>query len=255
MKYRALLLMLLLFSLTTDIIFAQDQDDEPLPPPKRAGSTKFGGAIGFTQGLLFLNVDPINQVMLKENLAPFSGNGLAMLGGQGYGYIMLVQNLRIGYIWMNGKMKSKTLSGNTVREVDLSANYTGATFDYTIPVVPRLDVSVGMMIGGGGISFDFTRNYGLGQQWNGTWDNFGSSTPADEYSGKLSGSFFIWQPSLNVEFAVLRWVQVRAGVSYLGMAGGSWQRDDRYDLYGVPDDISGKGWTLNSGIFIGTFLF
>src|SRR5690242_13909841 len=102
MKYRALLLMLL-FSLTTNTLFAQDQDDAPLEPPKRAGSKKFGGAIGFTQGLLFLNVDPINQVMLKENLSPFSNNGLTMLGGQGYGYIMLVENLRVGYIWMNGK--------------------------------------------------------------------------------------------------------------------------------------------------------
>src|SRR5438045_3061861 len=95
--------------------FAQEQDEEPLPPPKRAGSVKIGGAIGFTQSLLFLNFDPINEVMRRENLAEFSNNGLVMLGGEGYAYITFVPNLRLGYQGMSGHLKSRTLyqSSNT----------------------------------------------------------------------------------------------------------------------------------------------
>ena len=243
--------------LSTTFITAQEEDDEPLPPPKRAGATKIGGAAGFTQGLLFLNLDPINEVMRRENLAEFSNNGLFMVGGQGYGYVLFVPNLRLGYQGMGGHLKSRTLyqASNTTREVELSVGYGAATFDYTIPVVPRFDISLGMMLGGGNMDLKFTRSYGLGQEWVKTWDEFGSAQPADEYSGKLSGSFFVYQPSVNFEFALLRWLGLRAGVSYLGMTGSDWKRDDKYDVFGVPDNVSGKGWMLNSGIYIGTFVF
>ena len=249
--FSAAVILLLNFTLT----FAQEEDDEPLPPPKRPGATKIGGAGGFTQGWLFLNVDPINQMMRSENLAEFKKGGLFMLGGQGYGYILVVSNLRVGGIGMSGSMKSTTLRGNVVREVELSAGYGGVTIDFTLPIVLRLDVSFGMMLGTGGIDLKFNRSYGLGQQWGQTWNDFADSVPAREYSGTLSGSFFIYQPAMNVEFAVLRWLGVRAGVSYVGMSNPSWKRDDRFDLFGVPSDVNGKGWSFNTGIFIGTFIF
>ncbi len=253
---RVHLLVTAIVVLITTFASAQDQDDEPLPPPRRAGATKIGGAGGFTQSWLFMNVDPINQIMKKENLAEFNRSGVFMVGGQGYGYIMLVPNLRIGGMGMSGSAKSKTLAGNIVREVELSAGYGGVTVDYTLPVVPRLDVSIGMMLGGGGIDLKFNRSYGLAQQWDKTWDDFGlGAKPADEYSGKLSGSFFIYQPALNVEYAVLRWVGIRAGVSYVGMSNPTWKRDDKFEVFGVPGDVSGKGWSFNTGIFIGTFVF
>ena len=255
--YRILTCWFAFIIISTTFVIAQDEDDEPLPPPKHSLATKIGGAIGFTQGYLFLNLDPINQIMRKENLAEFDSRGLFMLGGQGYAYVMFVPNLRVGYINMGGHMRSRTLDPSTkiVREVELSVGYSGATFDYTIPVAPRVDVSLGMLLGAGNMDLNFTRNNGLPQQWDSTWNNFGANTPVDNYSGKLSGSFFIYQPSLNVEVAVLRWLGVRAGVSYLGMSGNNWKRDDKYDLFGVPDEVSGKGWMFNSGIFVGTFVF
>ena len=255
--HRFLALILFITCITSTVLFAQEEDEEPLPPPKRAGSVKIGGAVGFTQGLLFLNVDPINDIMRRENLAEFSKDGLFLFGGQGYAYIIFVPNLRLGYQGMGGRMKSKTLyqASNTVREVELSISYSCATIDYTIPVVPRLDFSAGLSLGGGTMDLKFTRNSGVGQNWDNTWSEFGSAQPVADYGGKLSGSFFAYQPSVVIEFAILRWLGMRAGVSYLGMAGGDWKRDERYDVYGVPDGVSGKGWTVQSGIFVGTFVF
>src|SRR5262249_18283713 len=126
---------------------------------------------------------------------------------------------------------------------------------YTIPVVPRLDVSLGLMLGGGNLTFKNNRDYGFGKQWDQAWNQFGSTQPADEYTVKLSGSYFIYQPTLNVEFAVFRWLGIRAGAAYNAMSGGSWKQDDKYDLYGVPSDVNAKGWMLNGGIFAGFFLF
>jgi hypothetical protein len=37
------------------------------------------------------------------------------------------------------------------------------------------------------------------------------------------------------------------------MASPSWQVDDKYDLLGVPSKISGKGFMINAGLFVGTF--
>lgn len=253
--FRRLMLWMLLAMLATSVLPAQDDEDEPIPPPRRAGATKIGGAAGFTQGLLYLNIDPINDVMRRQNLAEFSKNGVVMTGGHIYGYTLFVPNFRIGGTWSGGNLKSQTLNGNVVREVKLSVGYGGATFEYVIPVVPRLDLTLGMMLGGGGMDLDFTRSYGLVQSWDTTWSDFGSNLPVNEYSGKLAGSFFLYQPAFTVEYSLLRWLGLRVGATYLGMVGGSWKRDDKYEVFGVPDNVSGKGWLFTSGIYIGTFVF
>ena len=52
-----------------------------------------------------------------------------------------------------------------------------------------------------------------------------------------------------------RFLGVRMEGSYIGAAGNSWTLDDRYDVSGVPDDIRPKGFTLTSGVYLGTFIF
>ena len=251
---RFLLMFAVALLFCTSILFSQE-DDEPLSPPKRAGSTKIGGAGGFTQGWLGIDVGPINQMLKGQGLADFNKGNLFMLGGEGYGYILLVPNLRIGGIGMSGSVTSKTVSGNVVREVKLSAGYGGVTMEYTIPLVPRLDISVGVMLGGGGIDLNFSRSSGVAQQWQPFLAAFGSGDSVNDYSAKLSGSFFVYQPTLTAEYAVLRWLGIKAGVSYVGMSGPTWKRDDKFDFYGVPSNVNGQGWSFNTGILIGTFVF
>ncbi|MBI1804503.1 MAG: hypothetical protein HY033_01595 [Ignavibacteriae bacterium] len=257
-----LLMMMLLVASSTWVIAQQDEDEEPLPPPRRAMGPKIGGAAGFTQNILFFDMGPINDVLISANAAPFEGNGLLMLGGQGYGYILLLPNLRIGGMGASGTRKSTSVelqqSGFDIRrDVELSVGYGGVTIDYVIPVMPRLDLAAGILLGSGGMSFKMTRDDGTQKVWNGLWNEFGNSGPNGpfNYSRTLSGSFFIYQPTVNVEFALLRWLGLRVGGSYLGMAGSNWKVDDTYDLFGVPDKISGKGWMINGGIFVGTFVF
>jgi hypothetical protein len=102
MLNRLFYLLMIAVTLTT-LTMAQDEgDDEPLPPPKRAGSTKIGGAVGFTQGWLLMNFDPVNEMMRRESLTEFDNGGLAMFGAQAYGYVLFVPNLRVGYQGMGG---------------------------------------------------------------------------------------------------------------------------------------------------------
>ncbi len=249
------ILLLLMLSLSTLVVAQGEDEDEPLPPPRKSGTVKFGGAGGFTQNILFLNLDEINRVLGANNSAPFDGNALLLTGGQGYGYIMVLPNLRIGGMGASGTRVSKSLLGVTVREVDLSVGFGGVTIDYVIPVVPRLDIAVGGLLGWGGMSLTMSRDDGTPWTWNGAWTDFGSPSSAQNYTRKLSGSFFVYQPNVNVEVALLRWLGLRIGAGYMGMAGNDWKVDDRYELLGVPDDVNGRGWMINGGIFVGTFLF
>ena len=261
--------MMMLVVANTWVIAQKDEEDEPLPPPRRAMGPKFGGAVGLTSNLLFLDMDPINAVLKGANAAPFDGNAIFMNGVQGYGYILLLKNFRVGWMGASGTRKSTSLeilqSQITIRrDVELSVGYGGVTLDYVLPVIPRLDVTAGFLLGSGGMSFKLTKDDGTAKLWSspngsgGIWDGFGKSDASgnpSNYSTTLSGSFFVYQPSVNFEYALLRWLGLRVGASYSGMAGNSWKVDDNYDLLGVPDKINGRGWMLNGGIFLGTFIF
>jgi hypothetical protein len=69
----------------------------------------------------------------------------------------------------------------------------------------------------------------------------------------LNGSFLLWAPTVNVEYAVLSWLALRVGATYSMMSFPSWRVDGKYDLLGVPSDVSGKGFMLQGGILLGTF--
>jgi len=237
-------------------LIAQEEEEEPLPPRHHA-QAKLGGAGGFTQNLLFLNLDPINDVLKHSNAVTFDRQPLLMTGGQGYGYIMVIPNLRIGGMGESGSVKTMALDpvGNVRRDVELSAGFGGVTIDYVVPVFPRLDVAFGILLGSGGMSIKTTRDDGSPKGWEKLWQNYGGDYSTYNYSQTLSGSFFVYQPSVNVEYAVLRYLGLRLGASYMGMAGNSWKLDDKYELVGVPSDVNGKGFMINAGIFLGTFIF
>ncbi len=249
-----LLLSFILFS--NLYLLAQEEEEEPLPP-KRSHVGKLGGAGGFTPSFLFLDVDPINKFLSQSNTASLDNGPLVLYGGQGYGYIMLVENLRVGGIGLSGTRHSKTWdpTTSTRRDIDYTVGYGGVTIDYVIPLRPKLDLTAGIMLGGGGVDIKITKNIHSTSDWDDVWYDYGLDAGIPEYSRKLSGSFFVFQPSVNLEYAIWRWVGVRVGVSYVGMVGGSWKMDDNYDITGVPSDINGNGFMINTGVFIGTFLF
>ena len=253
---RMFIVCLCMYLFQLSLLVAQEEPkDEEILPPKRSAAAKIGGAGGFTPFWLFLDIAPINQMLRNANAAEFNNGRLLLLGGQGYGYVLFVPNLRIGGMGASGTMKSKALFGNTRRDVELSVGFGGVTLDYVIPIAPRFDLTIGTLLGRGGMDLKITRDDGRAKVWDDLWNEYGSLQPAQEYSRQLSGSFFIYQPSVNIEFALLRWIGLRAGVSYLGMSGAEWKLDDKYDIFGVPSNINGKGWMINTGVFLGTFLY
>ncbi|MBI4811237.1 MAG: hypothetical protein HY800_07345, partial [Ignavibacteriales bacterium] len=130
--YRYFLFLSVLAILTLPIL-AQEDEEEPLPP-KRSIQSKIGGAGGFTQNLLFMDLNPINEYLKKSNCAEFDKTPMLLLGGQGFGYIMIVPNLRIGGLGAGGALTSTSLDTSLPmdmrREVELSVGFGGVTIEY-----------------------------------------------------------------------------------------------------------------------------
>jgi len=248
---KRLITMFFLFVFVASLASSQE---EPPIPPKRSNLAKVGVFGGFTPGWLFLDVQPINEFLEAAKGAPLNDTGVPLFGGAGAAYIMVLPNFRVGGMGMSGSTKSTSLDALGVRrDAQLSVGFGGVTLEYVFPIVERLDVAVGTMLGGGGIDLVLRQDQGGASTWSQQWNFFASNGSVTNMTRKLSGSFFVWVPSVNVEYALLGWVGVRIGASYVGMSAPSWEVDSKYELLGVPSKVSGKGFMINAGLFVGTY--
>ena len=241
-------------ALTQVVPLIAQEEEEPIPPPRKQNAPKVGGAGGFTPVFLFWDVNAFND-QLPPTAAKFNKVPMALYGGSGYAYIMLMDNLRVGGMGLSGSTKSSSLIGNVRRDVDVTIGFGGVTIEYAVPILVRLDVVPGIMLGGGGMDITMTRDDGSFKSWGPVWNDFDLNTGTQNVSRKLQGSFFVYQPSVYVEFALLRWIGLRAGVSYVGMASPTWKIDRDQDLSDVPSTVRGQGWSISTGVFLGTFLY
>jgi hypothetical protein len=247
---KKLLAALLLSVIALQLSFAQE---EPIPP-KRSKAARVGGFIGITPAWLFVDVKPINEVLVKSGGAELKDGGVFMFGGAGAAYIMLVPNLRVGGLGMSGSISSAAVDAFGVRrDAKLNVGFGGITFEYLIPVVDKLDIAVGSMVGWGGIDITMRKDFGGQSTWDQQWGYLAGTGNVTNTTRKLTGSYFVWVPSVNIEYAILGWVGLRLGASYVGMSAPSWKVDDNYELLGVPSNVSGKGFMINAGVFVGTY--
>jgi hypothetical protein len=249
---RKILVTVAILVLACSGLYAQD---EPIPP-RRSKALKVGLFGGFTPGWLFLDVKAVNAFLTAGHGAAVSDGGVFMSGGTGSAYIMLLPNVRIGGMGLSGGLKSSSLdAAQTRRDAELHVGFGGVSIEYVVPIVERLDIAFGGILGWGGVDLTLRQSNGGTNTWSSEQNLFsawGLSSP-NNTTRKLAGSFFLWSPTVNVEYAVMSWMAIRVGASYVGMSAPSWNVDGEYDLLGVPGDVSGKGVMIQGGILIGTF--
>jgi hypothetical protein len=231
--------------------------EEPIPP-KRTKMAKVGLFGGMMPGYLFADMKPINDYLRGAGAAPVGENGMFMYGGGGAIYIMLLPNVRVGGMGMSGSLSSSQLSGNVRRDADVHVGFGGVTVDYVVNVAPRLDLAIGTMIGGGGMDLTLRQDVGGNKTWMQEWSSFGTGDyetagQVNNIERVLSGSFYVLVPSVNLEYAFTGWLGARLGVSYVAMISPSWSLDGTHDLLGVPSAITGRGFMINAGLFLGTY--
>ena len=250
-----------IFLIITMLVPLASAQEEPIPP-RRTKAPKVGLFAGYTPGMLFFDVAPINAFLSGTGAAPMNDEAMFVQGGAGALYILVVPNVRVGFMAMSGGRTGTTVNAGTKirQDVDVNVSFGGFTFEYVWTVVPKLDVALGTMIGWGGMGLTLRKQLpGPGATWDsekGVYTNWPDQTGTDgmtTLTRDMSGSFFTLIPAVNVEYAISGWIGVRLGASYVAMMAPSWSLDGDYDLAGVPSSVKGNGLMLQAGIFVGTF--
>jgi hypothetical protein len=216
----------------------------------------FGGGGGFTPGFIFPNLDPLNKV-LPSDFPKLTNNAVFTTGGAGFFYIGLIKFLRIGGGGFGGSTSEMVQSpaDNFRREVDYSIGGGGLTIEYTVPFVRDFGISVGAMIGGGSITAEIYKNKG-GFSWNDLTGEFNSTGLAtDDISRRITGTYWLVSPMLNIDIPVYRFVSLRIGGGYQLSLGESWTIENGQDLADVPTEFNGNSFFIQTGIFLGFFAF
>ena len=235
--------------------FAQDQESTSENNPPFRAKAKVGGAGGFTPAWGLFNFGGINSALKTAGMPLLKDQPMYLAGGEGYGYIMFLKNVRMGGCGVTGTVSSTSFDPvtNIEKNVDYHVSYGGFLIDYVVPLGGQVDFAAGVTIGGGGIDITTSADNGAYKQWNTLWSQFGSNDSTINVTRHLNGSFFCLQPHASIEYAMLRWFQLRVGVSYPYMTGATWKLEENQDILNVPGNLKTEGPVITAGIMFGFF--
>lgn len=246
-RMKKILFAVLIF-LSSKALFAQEGEDI-------GWVARFGAAVGVTPTYAFPNFDPINAQIKEMKIDQLSSSGMFIIGGGGYAYIMLIDNLRIGGMGVTGTKSTSGTIGGLNKEVKYNSSFGGFSIEYTLPFVQKIAVSVGAVIGMGTTSIEIFQNSG-NFTWSDTWKKVIDGTgTANSVSDKITNSFYQFTPTLNVDIPLSRFAAIRIGGGYVASFGNDWKINNQKTLNGTPDDLSSNSFFIQTGIFFGLIAF
>jgi len=215
----------------------------------------FGGGIGYIPAWYVPNISPVNNEMKNIGMPELSTSGFYSSGIAGFIYIGFVKNLRIGGMGFGGSLSSDQNINGVNREVIYSLSGGGVTVEYTLPFIKNFGVSVGAAIGSGSLQLDIYRNSSE-FSWSGIWEELSDPNSASEnYYRKLKNSFWMFTPTINVDYPLYRFVSIRIGAGYQLAFADDWKADNDQSVSGIPSDLNGNSFFIQTGIFVGFFSF
>ena len=218
--------------------------------------TKIGGAGGVTPIIGIFDNTGIDAYLTSAGLPKFGSDPIYLIGGEGYGYIMFLKNVRMGGFGAGGLRSVSKYDpvANVRKDVEYALSYGGFLIDYVQPIAHKLDIAVGASIGGGSVDITMRRDDGSFKDWDSLWTQFGNPARlTSNYTRKIKGSYVVFNPHVNIEYTLLTWMQIRVGVGYPIMFSPEWKLDDTFELNSIPSKITPKGYTINAGIMFGFF--
>jgi hypothetical protein len=217
--------------------------------------SKFGIAGGFTPVWIMPNIDALNAQLPGIGVGKLSTGGVIGYGGAGYAYLMFVENLRIGGMGFGGSISSGGKVDGFNKEVKYSIGLGGLTVEYALPFIKKVSVSVGAIIGAGSVKIEIYQNKN-DFSWNDLFDELSDSTKSTKnISRTLKNNFFTITPTINVDIPVNRFIAFRVGGGYLLPFNNDWNIGNEQELKNVPDDLTGRAFFVQAGIFMGFFAF
>jgi hypothetical protein len=215
----------------------------------------FGGGIGYVPAWYTPNLTPINNKMNNIGMPELSTSGFYSSGIAGFIYIGFVKNLRIGGMGFGGSLSSNQTINGVNREVVYNLGGGGVTVEYTLPFIKDFGISIGAAIGSGSLQLDIYRNTGE-FTWEGLWGKLADQNSTSEnYYKKLKNNFWIFTPTINLDYPLYRFVTIRLGVGYQLSFADDWKADNDQSISGIPSDLNSNSFFIQSGLFVGFFSF
>lgn len=215
----------------------------------------FGGGIGYVPAWYIPNIDPINSQLNAIGMSELSSSGFYSSGIAGFLYVGFVKNLRVGGMGYGGSLSTSQMVDNENREVIYDLGGGGVTIEYTLPFIKDLGISVGAAIGVGNLELDLYRNSG-NFNWEETWGEYSNPDSATgSFNRKLKNSYWMFTPTINLDYPIYRFVSLRLGVGYQITFADEWTADNDQPVAGIPSDLNSNSFFIQSGIFIGFFSF
>jgi hypothetical protein len=242
-------------------LIAQDKDEDEDDYSRNRSAywnrTKLGGAGGVTPMIGMFDNKEIDKYLKGAGLPTIGSEPMYLIGGEGYGYIMFLRNVRMGGFGATGVHSVEvvdTVGADLKKSVEYEVSYGGFLMDYVQPVAHKLDIAIGASIGGGEINVTMRRDDGKFKDWTNLWNEYGNqNVQTNNYTRRLNGTFVVFTPHISIEYTILTWMQIRVGAGYPMMFSPEWKLDDKYELNGVPSKIKTNGYTINAGIMFGYF--
>ncbi len=234
-------LILAIVLLFTALNFPQQQ--------KKYFDAPFGGGIGYVPAWYIPNLAPVNVELKSIPMPELSTSGFYSSGGAGFIYLGFIKFLRIGGMGYGGSVTSSQAN----REVVYSLGGGGITVEYTLPIIKNIALSVGAIIGAGTLKIQLYKNSGS-FTWQETWDEF-ASDESTSFSRTLENSYWMFTPTVNLDFPLNRFILIRLGVGYQLAFNDDWTADNEQELKNVPSDLNANAFFVQSGLFIGFFSF
>lgn len=213
--------------------------------------SKFAVAGGVNSLYLFPDLNEINKQISKFGVGEFS-NSLFTFGGSGFTYIKILDDVRIGGIGFGGSTSEEADVAGFNREAKFSIGGGALTIEYSLPMIRKIAVSVGAMLGAGSMQIELYQNSGT-FSWDGVFNSSGTST--NNYSRIIKNTFYIISPTVNIDVPFNRFMAARLGAGYMLTLGNDWTIENEKDLIGVPNKLNADSFYIQAGLYFGLFLF
>ena len=214
--------------------------------------SKFAVAGGVTPIWIIPDFGEVNNQIKGFGLDEFSSSGVISWGGSGYAYIKIIDNVRLGGIGFSGSVNREAVVNGLNREAVYNIGGGGLTIEYSLPMIRKVALSVGAIIGAGSLEIELYQNSGS-FTWDGIWRGIDDQTK--NYSRILKNSFLTITPTINLDVPFNRFMAFRIGGGYLFTLNNNWEVENGQELLNVPSGLNGDSFFIQTGLFLGLFLF
>ncbi len=123
------------------------------------------------------------------------GQTALLIGGRGGWMINKSIVLGGGIYGLINKVKSGNIDSQTGQNVSMGFNYGGLEFEYIFLSEASIHASLDMLFAGGGVTFV-------------------ASNENTSHLNYYSQDLLVWEPEANIEFKIVNWLHLAAGISY-----------------------------------------